>query len=829
MNPPATKLKRYLVMRRGFPLLPTLAILPAFLGGATARWSEGIVLLLFGIVLFVRPPRVSLGRPLEFTSLAFFVCALAAFLPANWFAIPQWRTVVTGDLGIPLAGSITPQPWLTLEAMLLLAAGLAWFYYTAAESLGSGHATPGNPKRHRNRPSTKAIGAAANREHFKTFCFGIALFAGACVFFRLTGIAWPFRNANYQFGPFPNRNQSGDVLAISLTLMLARVHDDFRHGNKIWIAWACAAVLVMMGLVLSFSRAAVILSFGAVIVWIICLASVRNSGIRLAVGAAMVLILWSAFLFGGGDTLNRFLPAKLGGSEFMVTQDLRWSIQKDALLLGASSPLPGAGLGNFESEFWFFHRALGTANYHVLHPESDWVWLRVEMGWLAVVLVVIGMALIIARIVPLGKDPSWRLRAAAASGGLIFALHGAVDVSAHRLGTAFPALFLCSLALVPGKGVTLASSRLKLVFRAAGVVFVLVGAAWFIGDWFQLPLPGRVAVEIAKKQVFRLEGERGCERAIAAATSALRWAPLDWELYYARAVASAVGNSDFKSAIADFRRARYLNPISPSVPYNEGAVWLVRRPALALPAWLSALKRAGESRAELFEGMLASASANPLVRGGLKERAHGDTELTLVLLGKLGPEEFRTELAGLLHDDPELFAFSALQKQTLFRLWAGHADTTGFLEKITVREEWLRQGWPYAADCLAARQEYQRAYEMARKFMPPPVLPQIKTAEPISKLQRDLFLNPTDFVKAYALYDLQMRLGNPEQALQTLQKSTARKECPAYFFALKSTLHADQKKWKEAWESLKRGGLIAPPKSAPASAAEPPQASDSGG
>ena len=124
MNPPATKLKRYLVMRRGFPLLPTLAILPAFLGGATARWSEGIVLLLFGIVLFVRPPRVSLGRPLEFTSLAFFVCALAAFLPANWFAIPQWRTVVTGDLGIPLAGSITPQPWLTLEAMLLLAAGL---------------------------------------------------------------------------------------------------------------------------------------------------------------------------------------------------------------------------------------------------------------------------------------------------------------------------------------------------------------------------------------------------------------------------------------------------------------------------------------------------------------------------------------------------------------------------------------------------------------------------------------------------------------------------------------------------------------------------------
>ena len=39
-------------------LLPVLA---CFLGGATEKWSEGIVVALLGFILLVNPPRLSLG------------------------------------------------------------------------------------------------------------------------------------------------------------------------------------------------------------------------------------------------------------------------------------------------------------------------------------------------------------------------------------------------------------------------------------------------------------------------------------------------------------------------------------------------------------------------------------------------------------------------------------------------------------------------------------------------------------------------------------------------------------------------------------------------
>ena len=38
--------------------IPTLPVLACFLGGATEKWSEGIVLALLGLILLVDPPRL---------------------------------------------------------------------------------------------------------------------------------------------------------------------------------------------------------------------------------------------------------------------------------------------------------------------------------------------------------------------------------------------------------------------------------------------------------------------------------------------------------------------------------------------------------------------------------------------------------------------------------------------------------------------------------------------------------------------------------------------------------------------------------------------------
>ena len=54
----------------------------------------------------------------------------------------------------------------------------------------------------------------------------------------------PFWHNDRGFGPFPNRNQTGDLFGISTVVVLGCLQDDFRRGHKRWIFWvSCLGVL----------------------------------------------------------------------------------------------------------------------------------------------------------------------------------------------------------------------------------------------------------------------------------------------------------------------------------------------------------------------------------------------------------------------------------------------------------------------------------------------------------------------------------------------------------------------------------------------------------
>src|SRR5688572_29607042 len=95
-------------------LVPGLPVLACFLGGATQKWSEGIIVALLGLILLVHPPRFSLGPAMNVILLALLACAATAFLPATWFAQPAWRAALVEDFGIILPGTLSPQPWISL-------------------------------------------------------------------------------------------------------------------------------------------------------------------------------------------------------------------------------------------------------------------------------------------------------------------------------------------------------------------------------------------------------------------------------------------------------------------------------------------------------------------------------------------------------------------------------------------------------------------------------------------------------------------------------------------------------------------------------------------
>src|SRR5438094_10222492 len=107
-----------------WPVIIFIAVLAPFLGGSTLRWTQGIVLVLLGLLLVIRPPRYSLGLGINILSGAFLALALIAFTPARWFGIPDWRSHGAASVALPLPSTLTPQPWLTAASVIVLLAGI---------------------------------------------------------------------------------------------------------------------------------------------------------------------------------------------------------------------------------------------------------------------------------------------------------------------------------------------------------------------------------------------------------------------------------------------------------------------------------------------------------------------------------------------------------------------------------------------------------------------------------------------------------------------------------------------------------------------------------
>ena len=230
----------------------------------------------------------------------------------------------------------------------------------------------------------------------------------------------------------------------------------------------------------------------------------------------------------------------------------------------------------------------------------------------------------VRRAFPFVEGTNQWFRLAALIGTLLFALHGLVDVSGHRVGTAFAGIFLFGMTLRRPLR-RRASVGLTNSFRVFGLVLVVVGLSWIVAVYREVPLPGSVGVDVEKHLASTANVGRSFNETIERSTRALVWAPLDWQLYFQRALGEVGAQRPPADALDDFRRARFLEPASFEVPYQEGVAWLMRDRLLALTAWREALRRAGAERPELYARMLSTAGTlNPGFSRTLEEL--GDTQ-----------------------------------------------------------------------------------------------------------------------------------------------------------------------------------------------------------
>jgi len=767
--------------RRGTPgpfpeaFLALLPVLACFLAGGTQKWSEGIVVALLGIYLLVRPPRFSLGLAINLVLLAFLIWSLIAFLPEKWFFQPNWRATYVNDFGISLPSTLSPQPWITGTCLISFLAGLTWLYVVCSEQLGLREV----------------------RTALRLFTGGVVVLAAICILLWLAKTAPPFWHNERNFGPFPNRNQTGNLFGLTAIVILACGQDDLRKGRKRSILWGAALALVITAIILNFSRAGIGILVAGSALWLGIFSLCQRSRSRIALVVSFLLLLFTALLLFGGQTLERFHLRNLADAG--ISSDFRWRIFSDVFQLIRDSPWVGIGLGNFEDVFAIF-RAASYSDRRAIHPESDWLWLWTELGWVALVLVIVGLVFVIRRVFPLREGTNQRYRLATLIAAILFALHGLVDVSGHRVGTSFAAMFLLGLSLHRPHSFK-PSRSVSILFRLIGLILLVVGSSWVVAAEGQKLLPGSVGITNAKQLATIDNRERNFAETIAVTTTGLKWAPLDWELYFSRAVAEAeLKQTD--NALTDFRRARFLEPISYALPLAEGNIWLSSHPVLAATAWREALRRAGPERSGVFASMLSKASLrSPEVSRILAELGVSSHDLALPYLARISGADFNRALAKILENDPELSSFSETEKLALFAYWSERGDAAELSRATTRHPDWLPYAWLGVAKYNATNNDLRAAYELTQRYGEPVALPRIASGASLQQLESRFRSAPDNYAIGYELYRAQMQSGRVDDALNTVRHFSERGNSPAYFRYLEAQCWAEKQNWERAWKA----------------------------
>ena len=383
----------------------------------------------------------------------------------------------------------------------------------------------------------------------------------------------------------------------------------------------------------------------------------------------------------------------------------------------------------------------------------------------------------------------------------MFALHGLIDVSGHRVGTAYSAMFLLGLSLHRPTQLQL-SKAIPWTFRLLGVALVVIGLSWTIAWRSMAMLPGAVGVGNAKQLAVVASRGHNFGEAINLTTRALNWAPLDWELYYLRATAEVGQRDPAKKVLDDFRRARFLEPNSESVPLQEGFVWLRVRPDLALVAWREALRRAGAERKDIFRTIMFTAKLrDPAARQIIRQLAFSEHDLALVYFAQLNAEEFRPAFSKFFDADPDLVAMKPEEKRELFQLWDSRGDINALMAAVNKHPDWLQFTWRTVAKYRGTSGDFRGACELMEKFDSNVAFPPEETGQSIEQLRERVYRDTNNFSAAYTLYRQQMNRGLIDDALATIRHFTVNRKPPAYFHLLEAQAWAAKKNWEHSWNA----------------------------
>jgi O-antigen ligase len=190
-------------------------------------------------------------------------------------------------------------------------------------------------------------------------------------------------NVNDAVGFFANRNHLASLLVMALPLALAGsawVANEYAQGARISPLWVAvgilAAVLLILGVALSRSRAGLVLGMLAVLLALPAILSLRK---RRGVKRALTLILGLGLMLSVQFALFGILQRL----DTDALDDGRWQYARVTTDAAAAYAPLGTGLGGFRQAFQPFEAKAGQGPAIINHAHDDYLELWLEGGWLA--------------------------------------------------------------------------------------------------------------------------------------------------------------------------------------------------------------------------------------------------------------------------------------------------------------------------------------------------------------------------------------------------------------------------------------------------------------
>jgi O-antigen ligase len=761
--------------------------------GAVDRVVQVALVLVMAVGMFLHPPALlPLGRRGNVLAIALIgVLVLKEFLPWQWFGAARWRVEAQSMSGLDVAGTHHPEPARALDALLVALMALVWLQWVRT--------------------------MAARREMRVAMIwilFGAGVvFAGVCFLMSGKGAQTSaIYGLRYTpgwggWGPFPNRNHTASLLAMSALTGLGCTVWAGARGRRLLTGLAtCAVLVILVALLLGKSRGGLVgFAVGLAVFCGMMLWRHRSRRTLALMIGGMAIIAVVVVMFGS-QVIGRFsaTDGKLDPNQ------LRKDVWKNAVTMWRDAPLLGHGVETFGGLFPFYQRLTLDDNV-VLHPESSWLQWLCELGLVPTVLLagLVGR-LVMSRLGELFKRRgTFYLSAGALAGLAALAAHSVIDVPGHRWGTAGFALALLALACPISREVQIAGA----VAPRTAWVPLAVGAYWALPFLVFAPAWQPVRVE----QLRSREAEGVLPRTSHETwKTVLHYFPLHSELHHLAALRELeIGvpkTSEWQRHIEIVHR---LVPGSWRYPIIHAQAVKRLSPALCIHYWQAAIGRAGWRASETFWQALEDTASLPAAGAIWEEyitgRQIGDgtasigghPALALVYARKLPEADTQTFFDVWWKARGRATDLSADELRDFYRLARRWATAEQVLEWMQSHQSRRRDDYRTWVALLHGTGMSDRAWKLYQgRFEEPgyPVSAKLSRGE----IEARVRIAPENLGNLIELARSSEQAGNRAGAKKIVLEVAARKDAPSWFLRKAAYFLAEDGKFAEAVEMVLR-------------------------